>query len=59
MAAAQIALTIAEPTLAKLDKPVKGKKYPDCSRAIQEAVEEKVVKYERSRLAEALHEGTT
>lgn len=54
MAVAKIAITISEPTLAKLDNLVKAKKYPSRSRAIQEAVEEKVAKFERSRLADAL-----
>ena len=41
----------ADTTLLNL---VKAKKYPNRSRAIQEAVEEKVAKFERSRLADAL-----
>jgi metal-responsive CopG/Arc/MetJ family transcriptional regulator len=54
MAVAKIAITISEPTLAKLDRLVKERKYPNRSRAIQEAVEEKVAKFERNRLADAL-----
>jgi len=54
MATAKIAITISKPTLEKLDRLVEERKYPNRSRAIQEAVEELVLKYERSALAEAL-----
>jgi metal-responsive CopG/Arc/MetJ family transcriptional regulator len=54
MPTAKIAITISEPMLAKLDHLVKERKYPNRSRVIQEALEEKVARLERSMLAEAL-----
>jgi metal-responsive CopG/Arc/MetJ family transcriptional regulator len=50
MAASKIAITIEEKTLIRLDRLVREKKYPNRSRAIQEAVDEKIVKLERNRL---------
>jgi metal-responsive CopG/Arc/MetJ family transcriptional regulator len=50
MAASKIAITIEERTLTRLDRLVREKKYPNRSRAIQEAVDEKIVKLERNRL---------
>jgi len=54
MPTAKIAITISEPTLLKLDRLVKERRYPNRSRAIQEALEEKISRLERNRLAEAL-----
>ena len=54
MAVAKIAITMSEPVLQKLDSLVQQGMYPNRSRAIQAAVEEKVSHYERNRLAEAL-----
>jgi metal-responsive CopG/Arc/MetJ family transcriptional regulator len=54
MPTAKIAITVSEPILLKLDRLVKEHRYPNRSRAIQEALEEKISKLERNRLAEAL-----
>jgi len=54
MPTVKIAITISEPTLLKLDRLVKERRYPNRSRAIQEALEEKISRLERNRLAEAL-----
>ncbi|MFH2113974.1 MAG: ribbon-helix-helix domain-containing protein [Spirochaetota bacterium] len=54
MASAKIAITISEVVLQRLDTLVQQGRYPNRSRAIQAAVEEKVSHYERNRLAEAL-----
>lgn len=54
MPSAKIAITISEPTLLKLDRLVKERKFPNRSRVIQEALEEKLSKLEQTRLAEAL-----
>ncbi len=54
MATAKIAITISESVLHRLDTLVEQGVYPNRSRAIQAAVEEKVCHYERNRLAEAL-----
>ncbi len=52
MAASKIAITIDENLLKKLDLMVKSKVYPNRSKAIQEAVEDKLKRFERSRLAQ-------
>jgi metal-responsive CopG/Arc/MetJ family transcriptional regulator len=52
MAASKIAITIEKSTLSRLDRLVKERKYPNRSRAIQEALEEKIQKIERNRLTE-------
>ena len=52
MAASKIAITIEESTLTRLDRLVREKKYPNRSRAIQEALEEKMEKIEQRRLIE-------
>ena len=54
MPTAKIAITVPEPMLLKLDRLVKERRYPNRSRAIQEALEEKISRLERTRLAEAL-----
>ncbi|SPF38576.1 Transcriptional regulator, CopG family [Syntrophobacter sp. SbD1] len=51
MASAKIAITMDESTLHRLDQLVKDRVFPNRSKAIQEAVEEKLKKLERSRLA--------
>lgn len=51
MASAKIAITIDESTLHRLDRLVKDRVFPNRSKAIQEAVEEKLRKLERNRLA--------
>ena len=53
MAVSKIAVTIDESTLIMLDRLVKEKKFANRSRAIQEALEEKIQKMEKNRLAEA------
>jgi metal-responsive CopG/Arc/MetJ family transcriptional regulator len=51
MATAKIAITLDESTLQRLDRLVKDRVFPNRSKAIQEAVEEKLKKLERNRLA--------
>jgi len=51
MATAKIAITIDENTLHRLDRLVKDRVFPNRSRAIQDAVQEKLKKLERNRLA--------
>lgn len=52
MSRTKVAITIEEGTLAKIDALVTGKIFPNRSRAIQEAVQEKLDRLERNRLAE-------
>lgn len=52
MGASKIAITIEESTLTRLDRLVREKKYPNRSRAIQDALEEKMEKIEQRRLIE-------
>ena len=47
----KVAVTLDAETLKKLDRLVRRKKFPSRSQAIQEAVEEKLERVERSRLA--------
>lgn len=51
MATSKIAITIDQNTLNKLDLLVKSHMFPNRSRAIQEAVAEKIARIEKSRLA--------
>ena len=51
MGRSKVAISLDESTLDRLDKLVEKHVYPSRSRAIQEAVEEKLVRLERSRLA--------
>ena len=51
MASTKIAITMDKSTLHRLDRLVKDHMFPNRSKAIQEAVEEKLKKLERSRLA--------
>ena len=46
----KVAITIEKKTLARLDQLVEEKRYPSRSRAIQEAVEEKLGRLDRTRL---------
>ena len=48
----KVAITIEEGILARVDALVKQKVYSSRSRAIQEAVQDKLERLERSRLAE-------
>lgn len=52
VSAAKIAITISPESLKALDRLVAAGVFPNRSRAIQEAVNEKVRRFERRRLAE-------
>ena len=52
MSQTKVAITIDERMLAKVDALVKRKVFSNRSRAIQQAVEEKLGRLERNRLAE-------
>lgn len=51
MAASKIAITIDDNLLKRLDMLVKSNRFPNRSKAIQEAVAEKLMRIEKSRLA--------
>ena len=51
MSTAKIAITIEEDLLGKLDRLVSSKVFPNRSKAIQEAVQEKLSRVNKSRLA--------
>jgi metal-responsive CopG/Arc/MetJ family transcriptional regulator len=51
MSTAKVAITIDENLLRRLDRMVKNRQFENRSRAIQEAVSEKLARLERSRLA--------
>ena len=51
MSTAKIAITIEEETLGKLDRLVLSKVFPNRSKAIQEAIKEKLSRVNKSRLA--------
>ncbi len=51
MARAKVAISLDENTLNRLDRLVKAHQFPSRSQAIQEAVEEKISRLDRSRLA--------
>lgn len=53
MPSAKIAITLETATLKRLDRLVKQRTYSSRSRAIQEAIEEKLKKIDRGRLAHA------
>ena len=50
MATAKIAITIEEEILIRLDLLVKSRIFPNRSKAIQDAVKEKLTKIEKNRL---------
>ncbi len=52
MATTKIAITIDKNLLYRLDSLVKSQRFANRSRAIQEAVAEKLARIERSRLAQ-------
>ena len=52
MAASKIAITIDENLLKQLDLMVKSRIFPNRSKAIQEAVADKLKRLERTRLAQ-------
>jgi len=51
MSTAKIAITIEENLLGKLDRLVSSKVFPNRSKAIQEAIQEKLSRVNKSRLA--------
>ena len=51
MSTAKVAISIDDQLLKKVDLLVKEKVYPNRSNIIQEAVKEKIIKMEKSRLA--------
>lgn len=51
MGRAKIAITLRESSLRRLDKLVRERLFPNRSRAIQEAVEEKLARIGHGRLA--------
>jgi metal-responsive CopG/Arc/MetJ family transcriptional regulator len=51
MGSAKVAITIDEDTLQRLDQLVKEHVYPNRSKAIQEAVQDKIKRLEKTRLA--------
>ena len=51
MATAKVAITLEEETLERLDQLIKKRLFANRSRAIQEAVKEKLDRMERGRLA--------
>jgi len=51
MPTTKIAITLDDQTVARLDRLVKDRVFPSRSRAIQEAVEEKLQRLEHGRLA--------
>jgi metal-responsive CopG/Arc/MetJ family transcriptional regulator len=52
MKSSKVAISIEKQTLDELDELVKNRVFPSRSRAIQEAVQEKLVRMKRTRLAE-------
>ena len=51
MPVAKVAITIEEELLARIDRLVEQRKFPNRSRAIQEALREKLERMDRGRLA--------
>ena len=51
MATAKIAITIEKKLLARLDRLVEERRFPNRSRAVQDAVREKLDRVDRRRLA--------
>jgi metal-responsive CopG/Arc/MetJ family transcriptional regulator len=51
MATSKVAITLDEETLKKLDRLVEEQRFPSRSRAIQEAVQEKLQRLDQTRLA--------
>jgi metal-responsive CopG/Arc/MetJ family transcriptional regulator len=51
MSAAKIAITLEESLLQKIDRLVREKVYPNRSKAIQDAVMERMQKHDKDRLA--------
>lgn len=51
MSRAKIAISLSEEIVSRIDRLVRERVFPNRSRAIQQAVEEKLVRLDRSRLA--------
>ena len=51
MSTAKIAITIEESLLQRVDRLVKSKVFPNRSKAFQQAVEDKIARLDRGRLA--------
>ena len=51
MSTTKIAISIDKQLVRKLDRMVRNRIFPNRSRAIQEAVEEKIIRIDKSRLA--------
>jgi metal-responsive CopG/Arc/MetJ family transcriptional regulator len=51
MGAAKVAISLDEKVLARVDRLVKDRAFPNRSKAIEEAVKEKLERLDRSRLA--------
>ena len=51
MAKSKIAITIDDHIVGRIDNLVRQREYPSRSKAIEEAVREKLIRLERSRLA--------
>jgi len=51
MSTIKIGITIQEDLLDRLDRLVKAGAFPNRSKALQEAVEEKLARFDRGRLA--------
>ena len=51
MATAKIAISIERELVQKLDQLVRNNVFPSRSKAIQEAVKEKIIRFNKSRLA--------
>jgi metal-responsive CopG/Arc/MetJ family transcriptional regulator len=52
MAASKIAITIDDKILKRLDRLVKSNLFPNRSKVIQEAIEDKLIRMDKSRLAQ-------
>lgn len=52
MGRSKVAISLDESTLGRLDRLVRKQVFPSRSQAVQEAVEEKLARLERSRLAQ-------
>lgn len=52
MAASKIAITIDDKILRRLDLLVQSNVFPNRSKAIQEAIEDKLIRLDKSRLAQ-------
>lgn len=51
MSRAKVAITLDESTLVRVDRLISQRVFPNRSRAIEDAIEEKLQRLERSRLA--------